>query len=80
MKYKNTQTRFVSAASNGKAAVAVVARRDGDKMRLIGCLNYVRCGAWGERETYKTLFDAAAKKLGFVPDRRCNGGYRFNGV
>jgi len=73
---KNTQTKFIAAASNGKSTVTVIAFCHLRKMRLIGCLNYAHYDA----DTYQELFNRAAKKLGFVPDRRCKGGYRFKGA
>ena len=63
----------IAAASNGKAAVAVI-----EFAGSIACLKFAPSdiGHWDKKDEFNVLFERAAGKLGWKRDRRCSGGWR----
>lgn len=64
----------ISAASNGKQAVAVCEFTTG----TIGVWKYApsNFGNWENRDEFARQFARAAGKLGYKRDKRCIGGWR----
>ena len=64
----------VAGASNGKAAVAVIALSTGSLYPLREAPRGI--GRWENRTEYNILFARAALKLGYVRDKRNKQGWR----
>lgn len=67
----------IRAASNGKQALALCAFNGGKPVLY----KYApkSFGSIKHRPEFNRLFLRAAEKLGFKPDKRCRGGFRYVG-